>query len=536
MKTIVRDLTSMQAASWVGRSSGDRLGGVSAHLYAEFDGHDLDPDRLRAAVRALCRRHPMLTLRLDAEGRQRLDPDAEPLPLEVEDLRGQRAEARHAHLVAKRRAWTHRTLDLTRGRAAVFGLSLLPGSACRLHVDTDMIAVDPNSFRIAMEDLAGLYEDPRSSGDDAGAPGFFDWLDGMSADDDAARRRERDRTWWRSRLRDIAPAPPLPPPPTDAEQGTHSDRLATWLSPVERRALETCARRHRITASGLLLGLFAAVLGPAMGAERFRLNVPTFWREPVVPGVGRIVGEFSNVLILSVDLAAAETLGGLCRTIGASLTELLGHAAYPGVSVMRDLSRHHGGLQTAPVVFTAGLGRAGDLFTERVGRVLGRMNWVISQGPQVALDAQVAAFEGGLLINFDVRLDALPEPWIRGVLDAYAGLLRAVADQPAALDRPLRPETVRPSAAAPSATEAMLIALLRRLAPGEPAGGEIPVACAARAGLRAFIAAYLPDGGLADDAVGSEATPRHLAALIRAGSGGRSDAVARIFLETFDEG
>lgn len=522
----------MQAAYWVGRDSSDHIGGVSAHLYAEFDGRDLDSDRLREAVRALCRRHPMLRLRLDAEGRQHLDEGAEPLSLEVEDLRGQPAEALHRRLTAKRRAWTHRKLDLEQGQGAAFGLSLLPDGACRLHVDADMIAIDPNSFRILMEDLARLYEDPRY-GADAGLPGYFAWLDGMSADEGAARQRERDRAWWRGRLRNIAPAPPLPPP-TGPRLEPDSIRLATWLSPDQRRALDSCARHHRLTPSSLLLGLFAVVLGQATGAERFRLSVPTFWREPVVPGGGRIVGEFSNVLILSVDLSAAETLSGLCRAIGAELMELLGHAAYPGVSVMRDLSRRQGGIQTAPIVFTAGLDlEGGELFSERVGRALGRMNYVISQGPHVALDAQVAAFEGGILINFDVRLDALPEPWIRGVFESYASLLRETATEPTTLDQPLARADAAGTA---SPSEAMLIVLQRRLAPGEPAGGGIPIPRAAQFGLRDFIATYLPDCDAAVDAIGADTTPRHLARLIRTGSDGASDDIARIFLETVNEG
>ncbi|VEI64439.1 Phenyloxazoline synthase MbtB [Serratia fonticola] len=34
----MKSLTPMQAASWVGRHSAQALGGVAAHLYAEFDG------------------------------------------------------------------------------------------------------------------------------------------------------------------------------------------------------------------------------------------------------------------------------------------------------------------------------------------------------------------------------------------------------------------------------------------------------------------------------------------------------------------
>ena len=128
----IRQLTPMQVAYWFGRQSHTSLGGVTAHLYGEFDGRDLEPERLRDAVRRLCRLHPMLRLRIDAEGCQHLDPAADPLPVEVEDMRELPADALEARLLAKRRSWSHRRLDLGRGEAAAFGLSLLPDSACRL--------------------------------------------------------------------------------------------------------------------------------------------------------------------------------------------------------------------------------------------------------------------------------------------------------------------------------------------------------------------------------------------------------------------
>lgn len=525
----------MQVAYWVGRHSGGPLGGVAAHLYAEFDGRDLDAAKLRIALQAVCRRHPMLVLRIDAEGRQHLDADAPPLPLDVEDLRGLPGDQPLAKRLAdKRRAWTHRMLDLASGTAAAFGLSLLPGGACRLHIDIDMIAVDPNGFRTVMGDLAQFYLNP-SAPPGPEAPSYFDWLDGLSADSDLGRRRERDRAWWQSRLRDVAAAPPLPLASTSRPE-PHSDRLATWLTPAERRALETCARNHRVTPSSLLLGLFAAALGRSTGAASFRLNVPAFWREPVIPHVGQIVGDFANVLILSVDLASAETLAALCRQVGTRLMDLIAHGAYPGVNVMRDLSRLRGGLQTAPVVFTAGLGIAGGaLFDPQVERAFGRMNWVVSQAPQVALDAQVAALDDGILVNFDVRLDALPETWVRRTFEAYVALLRDVAADPARLDGgPVPSVADMPEDGQARATESMLLALHRRLAPGLPVAGDRPIAASARSGIAAFLATYLPASAPSQEAIGADTTPRLLASLVHAQTAGASEEIARVFLESID--
>lgn len=484
----MRDLTPMQAAYWVGRRSRAALGGVAAHLYAEFDGGDVDPGRLQRAIDRLCLVHPMLRLRVGADGLQDIETRGEPLLVTVDDFSHLPSPALEEKLEAKRRTWSHGQTDLAYGQAAAFGLSLLPGGASRLHVDTDMIAVDPASFRIVMEDLARFYDDPETP-DETDAPGFFDWLERMNADADLKRQRERDRRWWRDRLDEIPPAPALPLLEGEDAPPPRSDRMAARLSPEERDSLFQTARRRRLTGSTLMLGLFAAALGRATNAERFRLNVPMFWRPPLIEQVNRIVGEFSNVLILGVDLASPETPAALCQGLGARMTDLLSHSAYPGVSVMRDLSRQHGAMELSPVVFTAGLDVAGgELLSERVTRTFGTMNWVISQGPQVALDAQVASADGGMLINWDVRLDALPKDWVREMFETYVSFARCVAANPDFLDTPLR-EVLAWKAKPDRAPEAL-----------EPQTGEDGMETALTPLQRAYLLGrgeHLPLGGVA---------------------------------------
>ena len=89
------------------------------------------------------------------------------------------------------------------------------------------------------------------------------------------------------------------------------------------------------------------------------------------------------------------------------------HSACAGLSVLRDLSRHSGTQVLAAVVFTGALG-LGELFGPDVTEQFGTPGWIISQGPQVLLDAQVTEFDGGVLVNWDVR-DGVFAP---GVIDA----------------------------------------------------------------------------------------------------------------------
>ncbi|MDH0615168.1 MULTISPECIES: amino acid adenylation domain-containing protein [unclassified Agrobacterium] len=429
------NLTPMQVAYWVGREADGILGKVTPHLYLEFEGPGLDGEKLAAAVDRLCRRHPMLSLRIDAEGRQSVDPIGRPLRLDVEDMTALDSKALARRLEAKREEWSHRRADLRIAPPAAVSLSLLPGGRCRLHLDTDMLAIDPASVRMVMEDLARFYETASGADEtrtfESVTPSFFDWAERLMSDPDLRGLRERDRLWWRQRLADVPDAPPLPFLPDDPSRAVRTDRFAAMLAAAERGNLERAARRCSVTTSTLLLGVFAMALSQATRAERFRLSVPAFWRAPLVEGVDGVVGEFSNVLVLGVDIRPEETLEALLGRLFDEMNGLLAHQSYPGVSVMRDLSRQRGGLQTSPVVFTAGVDLpGGELFSQRVGRVFGPMVHTVSQGPGVALDAQVAAVDGGLLINWDVRLDALPERWLRALFETYVALLRRIAESP----------------------------------------------------------------------------------------------------------
>lgn len=350
----------MQAACWIGRTAHAALGKVSAHLYAEFDGHAIDLERLRAALQQVSLLHPMLRLRIDQDGLQGIAPMEQAPRLEVDDLRGLAEPEVAQRLLRKREAWTHQQLDLRHGCAARFSVSQLEGERSRLHVDTDMIAIDPSSLRVLMEDLARCYEAPDAPV--ATPPSFFAWWDAVRADPALKATQERDRQWWRARLDSIAPAPTLPLLDVQPAQA-HSQRLTTWLDANQHIALRQLARERKVTLSTLMLGLFASALGAQTGDRQFRLNVPSFWRAPLIDGVERIVGEFANVLIVDVDLDAAPDIAALCNQLAKTTAACMAHSAYPGVNLMRDLSRHHGTPQLAPVVFTAALDMPGkELF------------------------------------------------------------------------------------------------------------------------------------------------------------------------------
>lgn len=401
-------LAPMQHAMWVGRHEDQQLGGVAGHLYVEFDGATVDPDRLRAAATRLALRHPMLRVRFLRDGTQRIAPADEcgDFPVAVTDLRQLDAERAAERLDAIRETKSHQQLD---GAVFELALTLLPGDRSRLHVDLDMQAADAMSYRTLMSDLASLY-----SGRDLPELGFTyrEYRQAMVRDDDRPQpTREADRQWWARRI------PQLPDPPMLPTLGGRDSRRGIrrwhWLDAPTRDALFARARSRGITPAMALAGAFANVLSRWSASPRFLLNVPLFGRQAMHPDVDAVVGDFTSSLLLDVDLTDAATPAQRARVVQDAMQTAAAHAAYPGLSVLRDLSRHRGTQVLAPVVFTSALG-LGELFSAEVTEQFGRPEWIISQGPQVLLDAQVTEFDGGVLVNWDVR-DGVFAP---GVIDA----------------------------------------------------------------------------------------------------------------------
>lgn len=440
------ELATMQHAYWAGRQPGQRLGDVAAHFYNEFDGSGVDPDRLEAAVAALLARHEMLRVAIGSDGTQRILSQSPWNGLRVHDFRHDRAG-----LIGLREELSHRRMDVARGEVFDVQLSLTPGGT-RVHINLDMLAADAQSLRILFADLAALYRDPHAALAELTYSYRRYLAEHVRPQHDSPDYRAA-RRYWRDRLRDLPGAPALPEP--GGTVGPEVIRKHHRLDEGARTALERRARRRGLTPAVAIAAVFAEVVAAWSERQQFLLNMPLFDREPVHPDVGALVGDFTSSVLVAVDATVAGTFAERAHALQARFRADAAHAAYPGVEVLRDLSRHHRETVLAPVVYTSALG-LGELFDDAVRECFGDPAWIISQGPQVTLDAQVTEFDGGLLVNWDARRDAFAAGVLDAMFAAYTGLLESLIGNDEAWDRPvptLLPADQRQVRATVNATE-----------------------------------------------------------------------------------
>lgn len=413
-------LSDMQYAYWAGKETE----GVSAHLYMEFEGVNLDTVRLQKAFHTLVQRHPMLNVRI-INGQQSI-VSLEHQDIHLEDLTHLSASAIQAHLYAKRQRLTHQLLNGAEGHVLDVQLTLLPEHRHVLHIDSDMSAIDPQSFLIVVEDLTALYQGkalPKLAVDQIE---YFNYLEQRRQNVEYQTRLGQDQAWWQQQLDNIAPAPQLP----QIAEGLRSDehhfeRLIHIFSEKERACLQSLAQTHGVSVRSLCLTLFSYTIASWSFRSDFRLNLPTFIREPYGDDIRHIVGDFTQMSLLSLKLNNHETLLETTKRIERDVDQIIEHYRYGGIHVLRDLSRHHQKLEISPIVFTSALDE-GEIFSKPLQDTLGQPIWCISQGPKVDLDVQIAYFNHGLAVNWDIRTHAFQPDVIEAMFQHYIKMIHGL--------------------------------------------------------------------------------------------------------------
>lgn len=419
-------LAPMQHAYWIGRSEGQELGAVAAHLYVEFDGGEVDSARLERAVAALVRRHPMLRTRFLPDGTQQTLAEPGRPVWSVTDLRDRDAAEVERVLESLRDSKTHQLMAVEQGQVIDIALTLLPGGRTRLHLDVDMLAADAMSYRILISDLARLY-----LGEEL-PPQTYTFREYLAGRTEPGPEREADREWWQRRLPELPGAPELPraleisradavpndSPAASGGRAMRTVRLHRWLSPEAKARMFAAAHTRGVTPAMALASVFAETIGGWSAQRRFLLNLPLFHREPVHAQVDGVVGDFTSSVLLEVDVTEPATVTERARTLQRELHAAGAHSAYSGLEVLRDLGRLRGEPVLAPIVYTSAI-NLGELFADQVTETFGDPVWIISQGPQVLLDAQVTEVRGGLLLNWDIRADAFPAGMVENMFDRY---------------------------------------------------------------------------------------------------------------------
>ncbi|WP_167521669.1 non-ribosomal peptide synthetase [Microbispora triticiradicis] len=296
---------------------------------------DLDPGRMRSAVRALTVRHPALRARFVRDGLRepaQVIAAAEPVPWDVRDLRSMPAADRDAEYAALSVAERSHRFRLDADLLLRAILVRTDDDEHRLLLTSHHLTFDGWSSQLMVRDLLALYE----AGDHGGAlPAirpYEDYLAWLNEQDHAAALSE-----WRSALAG------LQGPTLVADSGRRDEeaakRLEMTLTKSETAALVTTARSAGLTLNSIFQGAWALVLSDLTGVHDVVFGTTVAGRPADLPGIEETVGLFINTLPVRVNVHPARCVDDVLASVQDEQARLM-EFPYVSLSQIQDLSGH----------------------------------------------------------------------------------------------------------------------------------------------------------------------------------------------------
>ncbi len=430
-------LTEVQQAYWIGRGNSFQMGNVACHTYMEIDAQDLNVPVLESALQLVIQRHDMMRAIILPDGTQKVLREVPSYRIGTLDLAGKPQAEVEASLKKVRDELSHQVLPADKWPLFEFRVSRLDGGLSRLHISIDALLTDAMGEQVLVKELAALYKDPS-----AVLPPLELTFRDYVLSEAALKETDLYRTsmdYWDKRVPDLPPAPDLPlaknPASIDAPRFVRREAKLDWKS---WHRFKTRAKRAGVTPSVVLFTAFAEVLAAWSKSPRFTLNLTLFNRLPLHPQVNDVVGDFTSLTMLGVDLSGDRTFEQKVRQVQQQLWDDLDHRYVSGLQVLRKLARLHGAATRAnmPIVFTSILnleeGEGGTSGWDALGQIVHNTY----QTPQVWLDHCVMEDRDGLVLDWDSVDELFPEGFLDEMFAAYSKLIAHLArDEGAWLSR-----------------------------------------------------------------------------------------------------
>ncbi|MVO98614.1 non-ribosomal peptide synthetase [Paenibacillus lutrae] len=428
-------LTEVQMAYLRGRSDHFELGGVSTHTYLEIETR-LDLARLNRSLQKVIDRHPMLRTVILESGEQQVCRDTAPYSIFVEDISRLTPQEQQMRIEDERTIRSHRMFPIGQWPMFDFAALRLTGDTHYLFVSLDALIIDGASTQTICKELIHYYQNPHME-----LPAldftFRDYMMALQEVRDSHKYIE-DKAYWSGKIKEFPMAPQLGliQSPEHIKK-PQFQRLKAVFHQEDWSKVKDFARKNQVTPSVLLCTLYAEVLAYWSNQPRFAMNLTMFNRNPYHPDVYRIVGDFTSVILLDIDMSAENTFRSRAQRIQNVLAEALEHRAYEGIEVIRDFVRHNHlpvGKAAMPIVFTSMLFNQDQ--DQEYLKQIGQVKMGITQTPQVYLDNQVMELDGQLSVTWDY-VDQLFDPVvIEAMFKHYMQLVEGIVQngQPAALD------------------------------------------------------------------------------------------------------
>jgi amino acid adenylation domain-containing protein len=412
--------TLLQRSYLLGRQGVDK---VASHVYHEFVGR-WDLPRLESALNEVIAQHDSLRTRFTDSGRRVVEPSAI-THIEITDLRHLAPAEQDAAVQQRRHERSHRVMPADRAPLIYVEASILDHGLIVLAVGHDGLAMDGISMFLFFRAWQRAYEGS-SAADQLEVPAFDAYVEALERGRNTVAA-ERSRAYWLNRLDDLPPHPELPLSVDPSSIGTpRFTQREVRLDPTWWKALKDRADEVGVTPTVMLLSAYAETLSFWGSDRRMTINATLANRPPIHPGMTRSIGQYSDVLLVEVDVDPDQDFQQRTRTLQAQLRRDLDNRHFSGLAVLREM-QHRGRSHAArmPYTFNSTLGYLDPEASGSTLSAFGSEVYCVSQTPQVWVNVFVMEQDDELI----VQIDAVEELFPPGLLDAFVAGYRTMLEQ-----------------------------------------------------------------------------------------------------------
>lgn len=423
-------LTEVQAAYLIGRTGAYANGNTTCHGYAEFrfkNPHKFTAQDCQQAWKKVVQVHPMLKVRISAEGWQQID-EAIDVPLHIEVVQ----ENADFSSVQQRVRAKLRHKQYTLENPPYFTIVLIDSEEEKsLHLSVDLILTDFLGLQTLLNDFVQALDFPNQT---LIVPSlsFRDYLAYQRKQQDSPigqQRKIQALTYWKEQTAQLPPTMILGGKSlSENTSSAASYRRRAFILPAQQwQTLKQQIREAGLTPNALALAILARVARRYGSTSHSTITATLLDRVPICEDVGRIVGDFTSTLLLAID-GGEDSLLERAHRIQNTLFAALEHRALSGIEIARLYERETGNKQTfSDVVLTSTIGTAASLQENILENDLAIG---LSQTPQVLLDIQLSDQQGGLGIVWDSREDGFPEVVLDAAFQDFTQAFNRLCEEP----------------------------------------------------------------------------------------------------------
>ncbi|WP_166924851.1 non-ribosomal peptide synthetase [Flavobacterium poyangense] len=409
------ELTPIQSAFLMGRDANFELGNVGSHYYSELKWPNLDVQKLEKVVHHIIGLHDALRTVIYEDGTQRVLPGQPEYQIKISNENP--AEIRNQR--------SHHKYRLGQWPMFHFEVSQPDTADTILHLSVDLLLLDAWSADLLMREIIKAYQDQ-----DVKKPAYT--FKQYIADEkkwhiEHPQFIQKAETYWASKLNDIPAGPSLPfkKPLSEIEQPQFR-RYKFAVSDEAIEILNTKAAQYKLSATAVFATVFSKLLSQWSGGKALTLNMTLFNRLGLHPDVNEVMGDFTNVALISYFPEDKATFLQEATAIQEQIWQAVEHRAKNGLEVLRSLNKNNPGKAVMPVVYTSLLSSESaaienNFFPEGVKEV-----YAVSQTPQVVIDHQIYRRGDEYLINLDVVEEAFDLQQLEEIIGLYEAWLHQI--------------------------------------------------------------------------------------------------------------